>query len=519
MAEVIVINPTKTDAKINGLKRVGAYIRVSSDSDDQENSFMTQYDHYMNLINSNPEWLLVDIYKDDGITGTKTECRDDFNRMYQDCVDGKLDLILTKSISRFARNTYDCIDTTRKFKILGVNIIFEKEKIDTSKMTSETELAALSSMAQEESISLSQNVRLGIQHRMKNGTFKQGCIPYGYYLGENGEWKINEEQAKIIRLIFNAYINGMSLRKIAAELKIAGVIKNNGSTEWGENRIAYIIKNERYKGDALFQKSYTEDFPFKSRPNRGEKDMYYVKNSNPAIVTEDIFEKANELLKAQSERYRAITAPKEKTFTKMIYCEECGTLFKKKSGDGNIHWTCRTRDDGSEKCPTPQVSERAVMNAFMNMYNRLVNNVDIILTQMLTQLTEYKDQRMIDKGEIANINKEIAELTEQVHVLQSAKANGYIEPASFMERMNEITTRTAKLRKDKKVLLGNDECEQVRKKTEILVNYIRAAGPMGEFDKKALRKIVNRILVNRDKDLTFELINGLKLKIKYSEVE
>ena len=317
MAEVLVINPTKTVVKINELKRVGAYIRVSSDSEDQENSFVTQYDHYMNLIANNPEWTLVDIYKDDGITGTEMECRDDFNRMYQDCVDGKLDLILTKSISRFARNTYDCIDTTRKFKILGVDIIFEKENIDTSRMTSETELAALSSMAQEESISLSQNVRLGIQHRMKNGTFKQGCIPYGYYLGENGEWKINEEQAKIVRLIFNAYINGLSLWKIAEELKQAGVIKNNGSTDWGENRIRYIIKNERYKGDALLQKTYTEDFPFKSKTNRGEKDMYYVKNSNPAIVTADTFEKANELLKAQGKRYRPSTAPREHTLSKM----------------------------------------------------------------------------------------------------------------------------------------------------------------------------------------------------------
>lgn len=166
---------------------------------------------------------------------------------------------------------------TRKLKILGVDVIFEKENIDTSKMTSETELAALSSMAQEESISLSQNVRMGIRHRMKNGTFKQGCLPYGYYLGENDEWIINEEQAKIVRIIFNAYIGGMSLGKIANELKQAGVPKGNGSIEWEENRVRYIIKNERYKGDALLQKTYTEDFPFKSRTNNGEKDMYYVK--------------------------------------------------------------------------------------------------------------------------------------------------------------------------------------------------------------------------------------------------
>lgn len=178
MAEVIVINPTQSIIKQNALKRVGAYIRVSSDSEDQENSFITQYDHYMNLISENPDWSLTDIYKDNGITGTEMECRDDFNRMYQDCVDGKIDLILTKSISRFARNIYDCIDMTRKLKVLGVDVIFEKENINTGGMTSETELAALSSVAQEESISLSQNVRLGIRHRMKNGTFKQGCLSH-----------------------------------------------------------------------------------------------------------------------------------------------------------------------------------------------------------------------------------------------------------------------------------------------------------------------------------------------------
>ena len=517
MAEVLVINPTKTVVKINELKRVGAYIRVSSDSDDQENSFMTQYDHYMNLISNNPEWTLVDMYKDDGITGTEMEHRDDFNRMYQDCVDGKLDLILTKSISRFARNTYDCIDTTRKFKILGVDIIFEKENIDTGKMTSETELAVLSSMAQEESISNSQNVKLGIQHRMKNGTFKQSCLPYGYYLGENGEWKINEDEAKIVRLIFNAYIGGMSICKITNELKRAGVKK--GKKGWSENGVRYIITNERYKGDAVLQKTYTEDFPFKSRVNNGERDKYYVKNSNLPIVTAEIFDKANELLNAQRQRFYFDNTPVEHTLSKMIYCEECGTVFRIKNGEKNVYWVCRTRDYTSKDCPTPQVAEKAVMNAFVNMYNRLVNNADIILTPMLTQLTEYKDQKMIDKGEIANINKEIAELTEQVHVLQNAKASGYIEPASFMERMNEIAARTAKLRKDKKFLLGNDECEQIRKKTELLVTYIRSAGPIGEFDKKSFKKIVKRVLVNKERDLTFELINGLKLKIKYSEVE
>ena len=195
--------------------------------------------------------------------------------------------------------------------MLGVDIIFEKEGIDTRTMTSETELAALSSMAQEESVSLSKNVRLGIRHRMKNGTFIQGCLPYGYRIGENEKWIIVEEQAKIIRLIFNAYINGTSLTKIADELKKAGVIKNDGTANWTENRVRYIIRNERYKGNALLQKSYTDDFPFKLKRNKGERDMYYVKNYNPPIVTAEVFDKANELLEAQGKRYRPNTVKKQ----------------------------------------------------------------------------------------------------------------------------------------------------------------------------------------------------------------
>ena len=186
MADVIVINPTKQVNLSTDKLRVAAYVRVSSDSEDQENSFITQYDHYSNLISNNPDWVYADIYADNGITGTELVHRDEFNRMYSDCVDGKIDLVLTKSVSRFARNIYDCVDTVRRLKTLGVDVIFEKENINTSAMKTEVEVAAISSLAQEESMSLSKNVRMGIQYRMKNGTFKQGCLPYGYYQ-EDGE--------------------------------------------------------------------------------------------------------------------------------------------------------------------------------------------------------------------------------------------------------------------------------------------------------------------------------------------
>ncbi len=519
MAEVIIINPReKIDIATDEIK-VAAYVRVSSDSEDQENSFITQYDYYTDKINRTPEYRFVDIYADDGITGTELDKRDDFNRMYLDCTKGKIDLILVKSISRFARNTYDCIDMVRKLKNLGTNVVFEKEKIDTRTMTSEVELAALSSMAQEESVSLSKNVRLGIQFRMKNGTFKQGCLPYGYTLDEDGTWIIVEEQAKIVRMIFNAYIGGTSLHKIASELSKAGIIKNDGTSNWYGKTVSYIIRNEKYMGDALLQKSYTEDFPFKSHLNRGERDKYYVKNHNVPIVSEEIFKKANNLLNEQGKRYHNPTKTQEDSvLAKTMFCEECGTMFRRKSGTINVYWVCRKRDHDASLCPTPQIAEKVVCEGFINIYNRLVNNMEIILTPILGQLNGCKESRLRSKGEIENINREIANITEQILVLGRANADGYIESALFMQESNELNTKLAKLKKEKKMILGNDECEKTYKKTEQLINILKKTGPMGEFDEKTFKRIVNRILLNKEKVLTYEFINGLKIKLEYSEV-
>ncbi len=519
MAEVIIINPrSKEDIMADEIK-VAAYVRVSSDSEDQENSFITQYDYYTDMISKNPQYKFVDIYADDGITGTELEKRDDFNRMYSDCLKGMIDLIYVKSISRFARNTYDSIDMVRKLKNLGTNVIFEKEHIDTRSMTSEVELAALSSMAQEESVSLSKNVRLGIQFRMKNGTFKQGCIPYGYTLDENENWIINEEQAKIVRLIFNAYIGGTSLHKIAEELSKAGIIKNDGTANWSGRRVSYIIRNERYMGDALLQKTYTEEFPFKTRKNTGEVDMYHIKNHNVPIVTEEIFRKANELLDRQGKRYYRENKPEsESVLAKMMYCEECGTLFRRKSGTNNVFWVCRKRDHDASLCPTPQIAEEVVCKGFVNIYNRLIANLDIILTPMLGQLNECKEIRLRSKGEIENINRELASITEQILVLGKANADGYIESALFMQESNDLNMKLAKLKKEKKLILGNDECEKILKKTEQLITLLKKNGPMGKFDKKTFKRVVSRITVSIDKTLSYELINGLKLKIEYSEV-
>jgi len=518
MAEIIVINPTKTMETLGRKLRVGAYVRVSSDSDDQENSYIVQYDYYTNLISSNPDWIFIDIYADEGITGTAMDKRDEFNRMVEDAKEGKLDLILTKSVSRFARNTLDCVEMERILKSYGVGVKFEKENINTINMSSEVELAAIGSIAQEESMSISKNVRLGIQYRMKNGTYKQGCLPYGYKL-ENDAWAIVEEQAKIVRLIFNSYVNGTSLEKIAKQLTLAKIIKNDGTYKWSGKYISYILRNVRYKGDALLQKSYTEEFPFKRKVNYGEKDMYYVKNTNPAIVSEEIFDKANKLLDGQGKRYRLNREPKGYLLSKMMYCTECGTMYRRKSGDVRVYWVCRKKDSDGKLCSSQQIAEEVIFKGFINMYNRLVNNVEIILTPIITQLSELRNQRLRSTGMIENINREIAEISEQILMYREMNTQGYIDSALYLEKSNEANAKIVMLKKDKKLLMGNDDCEKVIKKTESLINIIKSTGAIGEMDDKVFKKIVKKIWIDKERGIAFELINGLKLTVEHQEVK
>lgn len=298
--EVIVIPPTK--GMLNPKKiRTAAYARVSSDSGDQFNSFMTQMDYYTKYINANPTMEFVDMYADEAVTGTKVDKRDEFNRMMHDCREGKIDLILVKSASRFARNTYDGLNAVRELKSMGINVVFEENGIDTRTMIGESELITAYSIAQEEAVSTSKNVEMGMRFRMRNGTYKQGQAPYGFRVCD-GVFTIIEEEAEIVRRIFLAYKEGKSLQKIANELTEMGIKKANGDTKWHSNHIKYILTNIRYKGDALLQKSYTTEFPFKSVLNRGELDMYYVKNTNPAIVSAELFDTVAGLFEIQSER-------------------------------------------------------------------------------------------------------------------------------------------------------------------------------------------------------------------------
>lgn len=239
--------------------RVCAYARVSSDSTDQRNSFASQVNYYTKYIQAHEGWTFVDIYADQGITGTSALKRDEFLRLMRDCRQGKIDRILVKSVSRFARNAQDCIEAVRELRQLGVTVYFEKEHINTANMSNEMFLSMMSAFAQEESISISKNMRKGAVMRMKNGTFRLSQAPYGYYLDEKGILIVQQEESKIVQRIFGNFLSGMGIQEIAAELQKEHIPKLNGEPIWSYTGILYILTNERYIGDELFQKRYTTD--------------------------------------------------------------------------------------------------------------------------------------------------------------------------------------------------------------------------------------------------------------------
>lgn len=507
MAELHVIAPTITP-EIEKL-RVGAYVRVSTDSEDQENSFLTQYDYYSNLIQSKEEWEFVDMYADEGITGTDMKKRDDFNRMVEDCQDGRIDLILTKSISRFARNTYDCISTVRELKRYGANVFFEKEGIDTRNMSSEVELTMMSSFAQEESISISKNITVGFTHKMMDGTFIYSKVGYGFRK-EGTQIVIDEYEAKNIRWIFEMCIQGKTIYEITDALIKAGVRKTDGTTDWKVSAIKFIIKNRMYMGDALTRKTYSEGFPFKRKNNIGQRDQYYIRNYCPAIISRETYEQANKIMKLRkigSAEYRY-----EGIFKRMVFCNVCGDPMKRTVY--NNGWRCHDHAGRGKNL----ITDDMIQKGFIVCYNRLYHNRENILTPVINLSYEYKEWQNRTNYKLEEIKNRIAQITEQVLIIKKLEAQGCMEPAISMQKSSELNKEISQLKQDKKFLTGKNECDKLIRQTTTLLRILETAGPIAEFDEGIFKAMVAKIWNNSDVEVTYELINGVKLRINKEEV-
>ncbi len=509
MNKVTVIQPTLA-VKTN--LRVAAYCRVSSDSADQLHSYAAQIKAYTAMVGRNEGWQLVDIYADEGITGTDMEKRDDFKRMLSDCRKGRIDKILVKSISRFARNTRDCLVTLRELAARGVSVQFEKENIDTEALTTEMLVSVFASMAQEESISISENQRMSYQRRMERGEFITCKAPFGYRLVNGKNLEIDENEARLVRWIFQEYLNGKSTKYLAGQLQLMAVTTTDGKGFWHYSAVRYILTNEKYTGDTLCQKKFTEGFPYVKKLNKGERDQYYVENTHPAIISREIFDKAQKLRLGKDAGGKKVH--KKYLLSCKMFCGECGSVFERRLNrkSGNIVWVCQRHDERAADCSIGRVAESKIYAAFVKMYNKLRQNVEVVLQPALKQLAGLNEAMLRDNPAMLEINKAIADTAEQEYKLNKLQTAGLLDADACIAKTRSINARLLELRAKRRRLLENEEIEDLSENLRQTIGEL-AIGPekLVEFDENIFRALVERITVKSNGRLIFRLYGGIEL--------
>ena len=428
--------------------RIAAYCRVSTDSDEQATSYDAQVEHYTEFIQKNLEWEFAGIYADDGISGTNTKKREDFNRMIDDCEAGNIDMIITKSISRFARNTLDCLKYIRQLKDKNIPVFFEKEAINTMDAKGEVLITIMASLAQQESQSLSQNVKLGLQFRYQNG---QVQVNHNHFLGytkdADGNLIIDPEQAEVVKRIYREYLEGYSMDRIAKGLEATGILTGAGKTKWWTSTINKILRNEKYIGDALLQKTYTTDFLNKTRvKNNGIVPQYYVEGNHEAIIPKDIFLQVPEELVRRRVVKTSANGKKRSyscnhCFAQIVICGECGEMFRRihwnNRGCKSIVWRCISRlEPTGQECHARTVNEAVLENVVVQAINALLGDKSTYQAQLQQNIAKV----------IRSAQQNTADgLTERLQELQKE----LLKKANNKEAYDEIADKIFKLREQR----------------------------------------------------------------------
>ena len=475
--------------------RVAAYARVSSDTDDQINSYIAQVDFYSKYISAREDWELVDIYADEGITGLEARKRDDFNRMMEDCRTGKIDRVLVKSISRFSRNTKEYIQFVRELLRLGISIHFEKENIDTGKMTTEQIAQIYGAFAQMESTNHSGNMRTSMRIRMEKGLFVPPTAPYGYRL-VGRDLEIVPEEAQLVRWIYDAYLNGKGKDDIANELNRLGADRGHNREKWYPSTVNYILTNISYTGDMIWQKTFaTDTIPFRQVRNRGQKPQYFAENCHPPIVSRDEFQRVQSLMAARKEQFTGGAKPRTSVYSKRIYCGECGSMCRMKITHGKTYWVCHRHDRAKENCPAPQVPEREIQQAVLRAYHKLKQGHGTILRPVLEQLKELRERELRSNRKISDIDKEIAHLTEQ-----------------NLSQTDEIGRKLRDLRKLRRRAMDAAGEDQQIQATEQMLDYLTdSPEQLEEVDEELFESLIDRLTIQSAEQLNIQLRNGLIL--------
>lgn len=511
MSKVQTIAPKE---KQQSKKRIAAYCRVSSDSADQHNSYAAQIAYYTDYAQSHDTIDFVGIYADEGLTGTKTEKREEFLRMMQDCRDGKIDRILVKSISRFSRNTADCLNALRELKTLGVTVLFEKENLDTGVEKTEIMLTAMGCFAQEESMSISKNIKVGVRMRMKNGTYLLSVPPYGYKV-EDRELVVIPEQAEVVRFIFDSYANGMGICAIASLLNERGVPRNDKGGIWRQKTVDYIIKNEKYIGDELLQKSYMSDsLPYKKRHNKGELNQYYYTGCHEAIISREVFESAQRIRKSRYQRYHKESgaARPQNTYAGLIVCGNCQSHYIRKYSNGKApYWSCGRHNRNASDCPSRRIRESELDAAFVRMFNKLRLNRKTIITPTVKLLLALKNKVTMNNSELVRIDKELNELNGQLAVMTKLRTKELMDSDSYLEQATEIVNRVNRLRSKRRLFLNKTEGDECISELKRLSAIMDKAGELAEFDAAVFRNVVKSITLSDSDEIVFHLLGGMKI--------
>ncbi len=493
-----------------GKLRVAAYCRVSTSSADQLNSYATQIRVYTSMIKKREEWELVEIFADEGLTGTKAESRKEFQRMIKMCELGQIDLIIVKSVSRFARNTKESLEYCRKLKLLGVGVQFEKEGINTLSLGDEMLLNVFSAIAQEESIAISKNVRFSVTKRMENGTYVDSNAPYGFCL-------INKKlcefapQSEVVKRIFNDYLNGMSASEIARQLQSEGVPTKRVKATWTTATITYILSNEKYVGDSLFQKSCKSvSVPFKKYKNRGEMEQYYASNTHEGFIDKEVFNQVQKLLELRKCTFGKTQSYNKYLLTSHIRCTECGSIYRRKLINNVVKWCCVKHLRNEKDCNSHYYLEERIYDGIIAIINNLrFGNIDI-LARTILKLESIIMQYKRNNNEAYDISRQMADLNAKLLVLEQLRNKGYLADDVFGAQSWEINQQMIKLKEYRKQILDTEIQIMLQdiKKLKGIMEKIEE--PLEKLDEKLFRECIEDISINNKDEMTVTMLGGLK---------
>ncbi len=521
----ITVIPAKPIDFMSGLptiikkRKVAGYARVSTDKDEQQNSYEAQVGYYTDYIKRNPEWEFVEVYTDSGITGTSTKNREGFKRMIADALDGKIDLILTKSVSRFARNTVDSLTTIRQLKGKGIEVYFEKENIWTLDSKGELLLTIMSSLAQEESRSISKNVTWGKRKSMADGkvTFAYGNF-LGYDMGSDGNLFIVQEQAKIVHRIYDEFLAGKTTYTIAADLTADGIPTPMKKKNWQESTVRSILQNVKYKGDSILQRTYVADFLTKKvKVNHGELPQYYISKNHPPIISPEKFEMVQEEFRRRKAggSYTCVSP-----FSGRIVCGDCGGFYGRKvwhSGSSYQSWVwhCNNKFTKRKYCSTPTIREESIKKCFVDAFNsvlaqkkEIARNYEECLAAITGDST-YRDRL----AEVESLCVELAARMRDNLTRESRMVDACPEDSPLQKERDEITAEYETLQNEQqelnsKIALCAAKKVQVRGFLQLLKQQEKA---LAEFDPLVWQAAVHYMLINEDCTVKFVFRDGSEL--------